>query len=105
MGLCDSKNPLAPTTDTERCPVRLSTPHVEHDPVLEAAGAYAVETWQWQPHEFRLEKKGTTPDGQVTIIWCIPLEEERQPAPGGGRSRVLHVDDQTGKVVKELPFQ
>jgi hypothetical protein len=60
---------------------------------------------RWQPTDYRLEKKGKTPDGKGTIIWCVYLDDEHTPVSGGGQSRVLHVDDLTGCVVRELRFQ
>lgn len=80
-------------------------PQQSQDPSLRAADSYAKATLHWPATEYRLEKKGKTPDGKGTVVWCVYLDDERKPVPGGGQSRVLHVDDQTGKVVKELRFQ
>jgi hypothetical protein len=71
----------------------------------EAATAYLRQKKQWRPTEFRLQPRGTTPDGRCAVLWAVYLEDERTPTPGGGKSVELYIDRGECRVVRELRFQ
>jgi hypothetical protein len=71
----------------------------------EAVHRYLALNKKWRRDDYRLEERGLTPDKQHAVFWAVFLQDETRPAPGGGKSLVLHVDPQRNAVVKELRFQ
>ncbi|HVA49020.1 MAG TPA: hypothetical protein VNH11_21840 [Pirellulales bacterium] len=59
---------------------------------------------QWQRDEYRLERRGSTKQG-LAVVWAIYLQDEQKPAPGAGKSVILHIDPKQRRIVKELAFQ
>ena len=73
--------------------------------VEKAAEDYILRVKSWPPSEFRTELHGLSKDKTAAVVWAVHADDERNPAPGGGKSLALHVDRQSFKVVKELRFQ
>jgi hypothetical protein len=65
---------------------------------------YLLEKKGWKADQYRLEPKGTDPEGKA-IVWAVFLEDEKNPKPGGGESVDLRIDPATRQVVKELRWQ
>ncbi len=77
----------------------------QRDRLTRAAEEYLQARKGWAPDEFRVEIKDVEPGGEEAVIWGIFLEDERHPAPGGGKSVELRLDRETAEVRRELAFQ
>ena len=77
----------------------------ENDRLNAVVTQYLFDTKNWKPEEFRIEHKGTTSDKRLVICWGVFLEDETKPAPGAGKSVILHIDPSQGRVVEERGFQ
>jgi hypothetical protein len=67
------------------------------------AGRYLMKQKGWALEQFRIEIKRIDP--MTIVLWCIFLDDERHPSPGGGQSVELHVDKSTFEIKRELHFQ
>jgi hypothetical protein len=76
------------------------------DPQIDAAVVlYLGVGKKWRPEEYRLEHRGSSPDGKYWIIVAVHADDEAGLAPGGGKSLELWVDKKSRMVIKELGFQ
>lgn len=65
---------------------------------------YLVEQNGWTAEQYRLEHKGSDPDGNLSV-WAVFLEDEIHPVPGGGKSVDIRIEPSTGRIVKVLGWQ
>lgn len=54
---------------------------------------------------YRLEIRDPGGGDRPAVVWAVHPDDERAPAPGGGRSLELHLDPVTGEVRSEYGFQ
>jgi hypothetical protein len=81
--------------------------HGDVDPkIKEVLLQYVNDQTHWDADEFCIDVKGPDPhDKELTIYMVTHRDDLRAAEPGGGKSMLLKVDEQAGRVVKELHFQ
>ena len=70
---------------------------------LEVIREYVRRTRSWDQGQYRIEDKGQK-EG-LTVYWVVNVDDERSPAPGGGRSFAVDYDPFRQQVVRESGFQ
>jgi hypothetical protein len=66
---------------------------------------YIARTKGWNASQYRIEERGTSPDGRSDVIAVVHLDDERSPHPGAGKSVELYLDRTFHEVTKELGGQ
>lgn len=73
--------------------------------LIDSARRYLRQHKAWRDDEFRVDIRALSDEGNDVVLWGIFLDDERHPAPGGGRSVELHADRSTAEITRELAFQ
>jgi hypothetical protein len=84
-------------------PTRLDA--AEQSRLAPVIARYLADRYGWTEEAYRLDFRALSADGQTATVWAVFLEDERNPVPGGGRSRELLVDRAVGAVQRDLRFQ
>jgi hypothetical protein len=81
--------------------------HGDVDPkIKEVLLQYVNDQTHWDADEFSIDRQGPDPnDKELTTYMMTHRDDLSAARPGGGKSMLLKVDEQAGRVVKELHFQ
>ena len=73
--------------------------------MLRVVTAYIERTRGWDPSEYRIESRGSSPDATSDVFAVIHQSDEHSPHPGAGLSVELRVNRASRQIEKEVSGQ